>query len=189
MKNWRAHLSSSSVSLSVAFAAACGIGIIFLDITDAMFGILLAGAALFVAAIDIDRFEIPDSGNLLIMVFGLAWTFEASGLNAQAFAEALLRSMAAAATLFVVRWLYSTVRGFHGLGLGDVKLAAAGAPWLSWSYCAMALLIAAVAAIVVTVGRSALTRQRLHAQTPIPFGAFLAPAIWIAWFAQVSEIV
>jgi len=175
--------------LVVVLAAACGVGIMFLDGIDAMFGTLLAAAVLFVAAIDIDRFEIPDSGSFAILVFGLAWTLETSGLNAQAFVEAVLRSVVAAGLLLAVRWVYATVRGFHGLGLGDVKLAGAGASWLSWSYSEMALLIAVVAAVMIIVGRGVVTRERIRAHVAIPFGAFLAPAIWIAWFMQVSRVV
>jgi len=42
---------------------------------------------------------------------------------------------------------------------------------------------------MVIVGRGVVTRERIRAHVAIPFGAFLAPAIWIAWFMQVSRVV
>jgi len=38
----------------------------------------------------------------------------------------------------------------------------------------------------VMVGRSIVAREQIKAHAAIPFGTFLAPAILIAWFAQVS---
>ena len=80
------------------------------------------------------------------------------------------------------------MRDLEGLGLGDVKLAGAGATWLSWSYIVVALLIAVSAAIAVMVGRRIVAKEQIKAHAAVPFGTFLAPAIWIAWFAQVSGL-
>ena len=184
----RGWLVPSIAAPVIAFVAALTAGVLLYDPVDAVFGALLAAAAIFIAVVDLDRFEIPDTGSFAMLVFGLAWTLEASGLDAEAFVEALLRSVAAAAILYAVRAGYRAVRGFEGLGLGDVKLAGAGALWLSWSHITIALLIAVGGAIIVVIGRSVFARERIDAHAAIPFGAFLAPAIWIGWFAQVNGV-
>jgi leader peptidase (prepilin peptidase) / N-methyltransferase len=161
--------------------------VLFLELMDAMFGILLAGAALFVAVVDIDRFEIPDFGSFAIFALGVAWT-QASGIDIGALTQCLLRSILVAVFLFLLRAAYRWVRGREGLGLGDVKLAGAGAAWLSFPYMAVAVLIAVGAAVAVIVGRGFFTGERVKANSAVPFGTFLAPAIWMAWFAQGAGI-
>jgi len=177
---------STSWVFLVAFTVASVSGFLILDVRDAAFGAALAALVLFVAAFDIDRFEIPDLGNLGILVLGLAWTINASGVDVSVLAQALLRIALAAGFLLAIRAVYWRVRRTEGLGLGDVKLAGAGAAWLLWSNLALALLIAAGAAIILIAVQSLLKGEKLQATTAIPFGAFLAPAIWVAWFTQVQ---
>jgi leader peptidase (prepilin peptidase) / N-methyltransferase len=173
--------------LLVAFALASIVSVLFLDLVDATFGILLAGTALFVAIVDIDRFEIPDLASFAIFALGIAWT-QVSGVNIAALTQCVLRSVLVAGFLFAIRGAYRWVRGLEGLGLGDVKLAGAGAAWLSFPYMAVAVLIAVGAAVAAIVGRGVVTGERVKANSAVPFGTFLAPAIWMAWFAQVSGL-
>ena len=186
--NLRRALPGASMAASaIALAGACAAGVLFLEPVDAAFGTLLAAAALFIAAVDLDRFEIPDIASFAIFVLGLAWT-QSSGLGVEAVTEAILRPLVVVGVLFAVRAGYRAVRDLEGLGLGDVKLAGAGATWLSWSYIVVALLIAVSAAIAVMVGRRIVAKEQIKAHAAVPFGTFLAPAIWIAWFAQVSGL-
>jgi leader peptidase (prepilin peptidase)/N-methyltransferase len=187
VKYRRALPGASVAAAAIALAGACVAQVFFLDPVDAVFGTILAAAALFVAAVDLDRFEIPDIASFAIFALGLAWT-QAWGFDAEAGADALLRSVLVVGFLFTIRAGYRTLRNLEGLGLGDVKLAGAGAAWLSWPHIAAALLIAVGAAIVVIIGRSIALREQIKAHAAVPFGTFLAPAIWIAWFAQVGGV-
>ena len=170
---------------ALAFVLAAGAGFRFLNVTDAVFGAILAAATLFIAAADLDRFEIPDLGSLAILAGGFGWTAVTWGFDLDILADTAIRCVVAAAILLAVRTLYRMLRNFDGLGLGDVKLAGAGASWLSWSHVAFALLLAVIAAIGVVVARSFYARQRVEVHTAVPLGAFLAPAIWIVWFGQM----
>ena len=87
-----------------------------------------------------------------------------------------------------VKWSYARLRRLEGLGWGDVKLAAAGAIWLDWPQLPIALLIAAAAGILVVAGRAMLDGGRLKTSIAIPFGAFLAPSIWLVWFAGRADL-
>jgi len=163
-------------------AAASAAGFLLLAPLDAMFGALLALLVLVVAATDLARFEIPDLANCAIFSLGIGWVVS-SGFYADAILDAVLRAAIAATVLEIVRVLYRRLRGIEGLGLGDVKLAAAGAPWLPWSHLQVALLIAVFAALIAVAGRALIARDGLNMRLALPFGAFLAPAIWVVWFA------
>lgn len=185
LAKYRGVLPGASVAVAaIALAGTGAAQVFFLDPVDAAFGTSLAAVALFVAAVDLDRFEIPDIASFAMFALGLAWS-QTWGLDADAAAEVLLRSLAVSGLLFAVRAGYRALRNLDGLGLGDVKLAGAGAAWLSWPHIATALLIAVGAAIAVIIGRSIVLRQEIKAHSVVPFGTFLAPAIWIAWFVQV----
>jgi leader peptidase (prepilin peptidase)/N-methyltransferase len=87
----------------------------------------------------------------------------------------------AAGLFFTVRAAYRVLRGREGLGLGDVKLAAAAGAWLSLLMLPMAIEIAALAALTAYVLRQGNRRRALRATGRIPYGTFLAPAIWLGW--------
>jgi len=188
VEGWRDLPVSPAMVWAVTLALASGSGFLFLDMPDAVFGTLLAAATLFVAAADLDRFEIPDFGSAAILIGGLGWTALTWGFDLEILGETVIRCIAAAGLLLAVRVLYRAIRSFNGLGLGDVKLAGAGASWLSWSHAPIALLLAVIAAIGVVVAQSVYARQRVEAKTAVPLGAFLAPAIWIVWFGQMKGL-
>jgi leader peptidase (prepilin peptidase)/N-methyltransferase len=78
------------------------------------------------------------------------------------------------------------VRGREGIGLGDVKLAGAAGVWLAWTTIPVAIEIAALAALAVYVGRQFAGGRVMSATARMPFGLFLAPAIWIGWLLEMT---
>jgi len=174
--------------LAVAFAGACGIGWLVLSDIDAVFSALLAATALWIAAVDLSRFEIPDTANITTLVLGVVWSLLSMGVAFEVIGEMAVRSLLAAGLLFAVREVYRRVRHAHGLGLGDVKLAGAGAVWLSWPHFVLALLVAALAGVLLVLISAVRSGERIQAGTAIPFGALLAPAIWACWVAQAAGI-
>lgn len=81
-----------------------------------------------------------------------------------------------------LRMIYSWLRGFEGLGLGDVKLAAVAGAWLGPAMLAPACLVAALAAITAVLLHAAVRpRKRLDLRAHIPFGSFIAPTIFLFW--------
>jgi len=180
--------ASTRPTVLLVAAAASAAGFLLLAPLDAMFGTLLALSVLVVAATDLARFEIPDLANCAIFLLGIGWVVS-SGFHSDAVLDAVLRAAVASAVLEIVRILYRRLRDIEGLGMGDVKLAAAGAPWLPWSHLQVALLIAVCAALLVVAGRALIARKGLHMRLALPFGAFLAPAIWVVWFAVARDAV
>jgi leader peptidase (prepilin peptidase)/N-methyltransferase len=152
-------------------------------------GLFAAGLAilgLVVVITDLQRMIIPDWANLGIFIFGIALAALEADVTQRAavLGDAVLRSTVACASLYLLRLLYWRIARQTGLGLGDVKLAAAGAPWLTWTALPVALELAALsalAAIAMRAVRQGAWPDRHHA---LPFGAFLAPAIWLTFLAE-----
>jgi len=121
---------------------------------------------------------------LAALALGLAYATIDETEIVQALALAALRGAVLGLLFLILRELYAWWRGREGLGLGDVKLAAAGGVWLDWPAMPIAIEIAALAALALYVLGHVRGRRRIHAGTRLPFGLFLAPAIWLAWLLQ-----
>jgi leader peptidase (prepilin peptidase)/N-methyltransferase len=103
---------------------------------------------------------------------------------AAAVAMALLRGAVLALSFLALRAAYKRLRGREGLGLGDVKLAGVAGAWLEWMTMPIAIEIAALTALTAYMLRLWLRRRPLRAAGRLPFGLFLAPAIWLSWLLQ-----
>lgn len=144
---------------------------------------VLAGAMGALAFEDMRSMRLPDAWTLAAAVAGLAAVAEAGSAGAPlapALGWAILSAILCGGALFLLREAFFRLRGFEGLGFGDVKLAAAGGVWLGWELFPVAVLLAAIAAILWVAAVAAIERN-WSGQRKIPFGAFLAPAIWVAW--------
>ena len=138
----------------------------------------LGWTLLALAWIDAERMLLPDALTLPLIVAGLAeawWTAP----------DTLLDRSAGAALgwgLFaLVAVTYRKLRGREGLGGGDAKLLAAGGAWLGWQALPPVMLIAALLAMTaLLIGRAA---SKADLGDRIPFGPWLALAIWLVWLA------
>lgn len=144
---------------------------------------LLGWAMLAIAAVDARRFTIPDVLSLPAVPAGLlASGYLVDPWNSQLVSLAHVIGACLGGTAFwLVREAYWRWRGREGLGLGDVKLAAAGGAWVGWEHLADVVLLAAAGALSFAIALAVVRRGRLSGGERIPFGAFLAPAIWIVW--------
>lgn len=142
----------------------------------------LAVVMIAIAAIDARHFVIPNTLVLAALALGLV---EASSFGTHRridgdLLNSALRAVVLAALFLGFRIAYRHIRGREGLGLGDVKLAAAAGLWLNWMTAAIAIDVAALLALaMVLVG--AVRGHKISGQTKVPFGLFFAPAIWLAW--------
>jgi leader peptidase (prepilin peptidase)/N-methyltransferase len=95
---------------------------------------------------------------------------------------AVARAFGTAGTLAFVRQCYSRLRGHEGLGFGDVKLAAAVGAWLPLDAIPLCFLLATTGALLAVL-LGALRGQSIESRIRLPFGAFLCPALWLAFYA------
>ena len=151
-------------------------------------GVLGAGLALLAVAIadaDRRRFIIPDEMSALGFTLGLVRAAAVGdGEAAAGVLDAVVRAAAVAGVFALFRLVYERWRGREGLGFGDVKLAGVAGAWLDWGSVPIAVEIAAVAALVLVLIRQLLTGARVDRLARLPFGAFLAPSIWLCWFLR-----
>lgn len=128
----------------------------------------VATIAFGIALVDVRRLLVPDTLVLALACVALAAP-RAPTLAAQALGALLLGGL-----LLLVRTAYSWRRQQEGLGLGDVKLAAAAGFLLGPAIALQTTAAAAVATIAWIGFRSA------PASRPAPFGAALAAGTVVA---------
>jgi leader peptidase (prepilin peptidase)/N-methyltransferase len=134
---------------------------------------VLGWMLLTVTWIDLRNRLLPDALTLPLIAAGMAqaWLFE----------DDLLDSLIGAAAGYLIIWglltLYRRLRGRDDIGIGDAKLFAAAGAWLGWESLPLVLLTAALTALAAA-GIAHMTGRRRRGGAQIPFGPFLAAAIW-----------
>ena len=174
-----------------AAVIAVAFGVWVLPIPLAAFAGLLAVVVAVVAGVDRRLFLIPDTANLVLALGGLAlvaWE-AADAAPAAALVDALARGLLAGLAFWSLRALHRAWRGVEGLGLGDVKLAAAGAPWLAWGSLVPVLELAVLAALLAVAVEAATRRDGPRLDDRVPFGVFLAPALWLGFLAERTGLI
>lgn len=121
---------------------------------------------------------------LIGLLCGIAWaaaTILLSHDHSPAFENAydgLLRACTGAFVAGLVTWwiraVYFYVRGFEGMGLGDVKMMSAIGAFLGWQGAFSTLLIGSIAGAVI--GGVMAVRSRSGLRTALPLGLFLGAA-------------
>jgi leader peptidase (prepilin peptidase)/N-methyltransferase len=153
-------------------------------------GVVGGGLAILmiaIAVIDARRFIIPNELTAAALALGfLNAAMQGSDPVPGLLASAALRGAVMAIALLSLRVLYRRIRGYDGIGLGDVKLAGVAGVWLDWWVLPVAVEIAALAAIAVYAVRFLYGRRpSAGLKAKLPFGLFLAPAIWVGWLLEV----
>jgi leader peptidase (prepilin peptidase)/N-methyltransferase len=175
--------------LLIALIGALAVGLSFAASPDwrGAFGSALALLMLAIALSDMRHFIVPNtlSGTGFVLGLIFAGLFDDAPLVA-AILTCLLRAAAAALPLLALMLLYEWWRGRPGLGLGDVKLAAVAGAWLDWFTIVAVIEVAALAALAAYAVWRYVLRRPITATTPLPFGLFLAPAIWAGWLAEAA---
>jgi len=176
---------SRSAAYGVTVFSACVVSIWAAPSLQGLFGGLLAVTMFAIAVIDARRFLIPDKLIAIGIALGLLHVaIENFAFIAADLLLAALRGLALALAFLALRETYKWWRGREGIGLGDVKLAFVAGVWLNWTAMMFAIQVAALAALVV-IGFRAARGHRISATTVVPFGLFLAPAIWLGWMFEV----
>lgn len=172
----------------IAFAAIAiaAVSLYIFEFPYAAVSCFLGWTMLAIAASDAARYIIPDALSLPSIPLGLLATHFLSGLQRDPFLtlEHIAAAIFGAALLYGVREGYFYWRDREGLGLGDVKLGAVAGAWTGFQGMTNVLLLGCVLAIAYVVAMMLWQRRVLSGATAMPFGVFLAPAIWIIWCAN-----
>jgi leader peptidase (prepilin peptidase)/N-methyltransferase len=150
-----------------------------------LLGAYLAALMLAIAIADADRYIIPNELTGAAVMLAL---FRAGVVGADAEWRAVLwaalRAAAVAMPLLALMMGYRRWRGRDGLGLGDIKLAMVAGAWLGLPTIFAVIELAAVSAIGAYFLNAVLRKRPLRGTAFLPFGMFLAPAIWIGWLVE-----
>jgi leader peptidase (prepilin peptidase)/N-methyltransferase len=153
---------------------------------DGPLGALLGALVLAIAVTDFRRYIIPNELTGAAVALAL---FRAGTVGPEAGWGALLwttgRMLAIALPFLALMAGYRWWRGRDGLGLGDVKLAGVAGAWLNVVTVFAVVELATLAALGAYFLAAAIRRRPLKATAMLPFGLFLAPAIWLGWLAEV----
>ncbi len=142
-------------------------------------GFYLIAVLAAVCAIDARYGIIPNSLVLAVAAGGLLWVLIAGeGDLLQRGFETTLFFIAACLFRNAYRW----VRGYDGLGFGDVKFAAAGVLWIGIEGIPGWLLVAVFSALASLVILRA-EGHDLDGNLEISFGPHLAAGLWVSWVA------
>lgn len=182
-----AALAPNSRTLIVS-AVAIAVTAISITTTSGISGLLGAGLGLIMVAIaDKDAREqiIPDELNAAGFALGvLHAVLVVVPTDLSSGAVPALRAVVTAGSFWLIREVYKRARERHGLGLGDVKLAAVAGIWLDWLTIVIVIELAAVSAIAYYACMRLQARHVQPATIELPFGLFLAPSIWLGWVSQ-----
>ena len=184
----RARIPSLAEWLAPVFGAVLAAGIARAA-PDSPLAILSAAAAtgalvVWISWQDLSTYTIPDSAvaTMALIALGFRW-FDAIGeAPGRVLAATALDVALCGGSLLAFREAYYCLKGVDGLGLGDVKLAAAAAPLVGGIGFSRALLAASLAGLAA-VAASRLILRRVRAER-IAFGALLAPALWGVWLVE-----
>jgi leader peptidase (prepilin peptidase)/N-methyltransferase len=155
-----------------------------------VFGAGLAALMVAIAVVDAKRFIIPNALTAAGLGLGNVHALIAEpGAVGLALAMALLRGSILALLFLSIKMGYRRLRGREGLGWGDVKLAGVAGVWLDWATLPIAVEIAALAAIAIYGLRQYVLKRPVRLQGRLPFGLFLAPAIWLCWLLETRLVV
>ncbi|WP_230646576.1 MULTISPECIES: A24 family peptidase [unclassified Bradyrhizobium] len=160
-----------------------------LAVGDGVAGVFGAGLALLmlsIAAVDAKIYLIPDQLNAAGVLLGLANALVLGHGDPTWPAEAALRALVVVGAFLGLRAVYLGLRRRHGIGLGDVKLAAVAGAWLDWSIVPIAIELAALGALAVFGFRRFVLGKPMSHNARLPFGLFFAPAIWGCWLLRTA---
>jgi leader peptidase (prepilin peptidase)/N-methyltransferase len=152
---------------------------------NGLLGGFLAALMLAVAAVDARRYIIPNE--LTAPAAALALLRATISGSEPGLASALWSAASGIATalpLLILMIAYRRWRGRDGLGLGDVKLAAVAGAWLAWSTILGVIELATLSALCAYVVNGYIRNRPFKATEFLPFGLFLAPAIWFGWLFE-----
>lgn len=139
----------------------------------ALFGCSMIALAL----IDLEHFILPDRITLPGIALGLLAQplVEWAGLR-----SALIGAAAGAGIILAMNAIWQALRGVQGFGLGDVKMLAMIGAFLGLAGVVVTLFLAALLGSIT--GLALMARGRIHLQSRLPFGFFLAIGALAALF-------
>jgi leader peptidase (prepilin peptidase)/N-methyltransferase len=168
-------------------AVIAAVSLILFEPLVGLIGCALGWTMLAIAIADARRFIVPDVLSLPAIPIGVivAYVLDDGYAATPAALDHCAAAVLGGVAFYGVRYAYQAWRDREGLGLGDVKLAAAAGAWVGLAGLGPVLLLASVLAIFSVLARNIADVRAIRGTMAVPFGVFLAPAIWFVWCAAM----
>lgn len=147
-----------------------------------VFGCILAALLLGLAYSDLQYMLLPDNLNALLALGGLT---QSIALDFPQPLDAGLGALAGSGLLAIVAAGFYKLRGYEGLGMGDIKFGAAAGLWIGWQGLPFMLFVASLSALIFVVIR-AIRQRKLDVRSQLPFGPFLCAGTLLTWVSTVT---
>ena len=141
--------------------------------------------------IDLENFIIPDSLNFTIMGLALLKNF-LPNFNTSLIHEinqSIIGGMVGYLSIWLIIFLYKTIKKIDGMGLGDAKLMAAIGFLFGWQSIPFVLFVSSILGLIFVI--PSLIKKQKNMRTEIPFGPFiiLARLIYFAYGSQLYDLI
>ena len=164
-----------------------GIGflLIFLNYQNYFASVLLSillAMYVMIFFIDLKHFIIPDALNFGVMTLALAKNF-LPDLNlsfTQINTQSIIGGFIGYLSIWIIIYLYKTLKKTEGMGLGDAKLMAGIGLLFGWQSVPFVLFFAAILGLLVVV--PSLLKSKRNLKSKIPFGPYIITAGIIYFF-------
>ena len=145
---------------------------------------LLSAQLAVIAIIDMRKLVIPDICNILLASTGLVMHWLLGSFDP---IWILLGVLVFTGTFALVRLVHFHARGQIGLGLGDVKMAAATACWITIGSFPLFLAVSSLGALAFALLTLPVWKKEARMQQ-VPFGPFLAAGLLLTWIFEINSI-
>jgi len=126
--------------------------------------------------IDLENFIIPDVLNFSIMFLALLKNF-LPNLNTsfvQEINQSIIGGIVGYLSIWIIIFLYKTIKKIDGMGLGDAKLIAGIGLLFGWQSIPFVLFISSVLGLIFVI--PSLLNKKKNMRSEIPFGPFIIAA-------------
>jgi leader peptidase (prepilin peptidase)/N-methyltransferase len=148
----------------------------FKSLVTLIFLCVLSLILIMIFFIDLENFIIPDVLNFSIMFLALLKNF-LPNLNTsfvQEINQSIIGGIVGYLSIWIIIFLYKTIKKIDGMGLGDAKLIAGIGLLFGWQSIPFVLFISSVLGLIFVI--PSLLNKKKNMRSEIPFGPFIIAA-------------
>ena len=148
----------------------------FNSLVTLIFLYVLSLILIMIFFIDLENFIIPDVLNFSIMFIALLKNF-LPNLNTsfiQEINQSIIGGIVGYLSIWIIIFLYKTIKKIDGMGLGDAKLIAGIGLLFGWQSIPFVLFISSVLGLIFVI--PSLLNKKKNMRSEIPFGPFIIAA-------------
>lgn len=165
----------------VGLAVICIWGLIHFGCGAPFVGVILFGTFLLLfSLVDLKHFILPDILMLPSFLLGLILP---PLLMGQGWINTFAGAFLGFGLFFLIAWGFFKIRGYNGLGFGDVKFLGMLGAWVGASSLPPLILISSFVAIPIFILRRLI--KGTATSKPLPYGPFLAIGGWLMFLYDV----